>query len=65
MEVLVQTKSMVIRVRVQLDGRVQTVIRVNLISVTFVNICSITVTRILAKGHMIYGSELGPDDVNQ
>jgi len=40
MEVLVQTKSMVIRVHVQLDGRVQTVIRVNLISVTFVNISS-------------------------
>jgi len=29
MEEHVQTKSMVIRVRVQLDGRVQTVIRVN------------------------------------
>jgi len=40
MEVLVQTKSMVIRVHVQLDGRVQTVIRVNLIITTFVNISS-------------------------
>ena len=52
MEVLVQTKSMVIRVHVQLGGRVQTVIRVNL-QYIFINVIDIIVIIVSSSSSLI------------
>ena len=52
MEVLVQTKSMVIRVHVQLGGRVQTVIRVNL-QYIFINVIGIIVIIVSSSSSLI------------